>query len=391
MGFSAIRAACALLALASWAGGPVAAADFPKPLAEEPTPAVLSLPGTYPDSWMFVHDLHFNSLLDGRAAIVDIAGKDRHLKGQIQVAQFGNILATTKASEIYVAETVYARLSRGARTDVITVWDKASLAPTGEIILPGGKRGQFVTQKNAFQFTNNEKWGLVFNFTPGASVTVVDLAGRKVLGDIDIPGCSLIYPTGPRGFMSLCADGTMTSIALDAAGKISATVTSKAFNDLDKDPLFMTPAMAGRTAWFVSFHGMIRGIDLSGAAARDLGAFSMGKAEGGAPEWRPGGWQVISAAGGRLYVLMSPNGKEGSHKDGGSEVWVIDPAKKARVARIPLKNMAISIETTQQAAPLLVAARTDGSLDVYDAATGKFRQTITAVAHDPMSLTAVSR
>ncbi len=260
---------------------------LPQPLPEEPVPTVTELPERYPDSWVFVHDLHFNSLPDGRAAIVDVGAENSNLRGQILVAQFGNILPSTTRGEIYVGETFYSRLTRGERTDVITIWDTKTLAPKDEIILPGGKRGLFVTLRNSLQLTNDEKWALVFNFTPGSSVTVVDLAGRKILSDIDLPGCSLVYPTGPRGFTSLCADGTMTSIALDAAGKAGPAVTSTAFNTIDDDPLYMTPAMVGRTGWFVSFKGNLRAIDFAGAAAKDLGGFAIPKQAGGEPEMAP--------------------------------------------------------------------------------------------------------
>jgi methylamine dehydrogenase heavy chain len=379
-------AAFAALMMSAAAGH---AADYPQPLPEEPVPTVTELPERYPASWIFVHDLHFNSLPDGRAALVDVGAENSHLRGQIPVAQFGNILPSTTRGEIYVSETFYSRLTRGERTDVITIWDTKTLAPKGEIVLPGGKRGLFVTLRNSLQLTNDEKWALVFNFTPGSSVTVVDLAGRKILSDIDLPGCSLVYPTGPRGFTSLCADGTMTSMTLDAAGKAGPTVTSPVFNDIDDDPLFMTPAMVGRTGWFVSFKGNLRAIDFSGAAAKDLGSFALPKQDGGAPEWRPGGWQVVSSdRAGLLYVLMNPKGAEGSHKDGGTEAWVIDPKAKSVVRRIALKNHSVSIEATQQDKPLLVASRPDGSLDVYDAASGAFVRTIASVAHDPMTMTA---
>lgn len=380
-----MAAFAALLMMTSAAG----AADFPQPLPEEPIPTVAELPERYPDSWIFVHDLHFNSLIDGRAAIVDVAAENNHLHGQVPVAQFGSILPSTTRGEIYVGETFFSRGTRGERTDVITIWDTKTLTPKDEIVLPGGKRGLFVTLRNALQLTNDDKWALVFNFTPGSSVTVVDLDGRKILSDIDLPGCSLVYPTGPRGFTSLCGDGTMTSIALDAVGRAGSTVTSKAFNSIDDDPLFMTPAMVGRTGWFVSFKGNLRAIDFTGAAAKDLGGFAIPKQAGGEPEWRPGGWQVISAdRDGLLYVLMNPKGGEGSHKDGGTEAWVVDPKAKTLVRRIPLRNHSISIEATRQEKPLLVASRPDGSLDVYDVATGAFVRTIVDVAHDPMTMTA---
>lgn len=365
------------------------AADYPQPLPEESVPTVAELPEHYPGSWVFVQDLHFNSLPDGRAAIVDVGAENNNLRGQIPVAQFGVMLPSTTRGEIYVGETFYSRLTRGERTDVITIWDTKTLTPKDEIVLPGGKRGLFVTLRNSLQLTNDEKWALVFNFTPGASVTVVDLDARKILSDIELPGCSLVYPTGPRGFTSLCADGTMTSIALDAAGKAGPAVTSAVFNDIDDDPLFMTPAMVGRTGWFVSFKGDVRAIDFSGAAAKDLGSFALPKQDGGEPEWRPGGWQVISAdRAGLLYILMNPKSGEGTHKDGGTEAWVVDPKTKTLVRRIALRNHSVSIEVTQQEKPLLVASRPDGSLDVYDAASGAFVRTIVSVVHDPMTMTA---
>ncbi|MBK8629790.1 MAG: amine dehydrogenase [Sphingomonadales bacterium] len=384
----AASVACALPVAAQNA----APKSFPKPLAEEPIPNVLTLPEKYPASWIMVHDFNFMALADGRGAVVDVADPVNPLKGMVSIAQFGNVLLPRTKAEIYTAETYYTRLSRGERTDVITIWDKANLKPKGEIILPGGKRHQQVTYKNTFQFTNGEKWALVSNFTPAQSVTVVDLEGRKVLSEIDLPGCSLIYPTGPRGFTTFCADSTFSTLQLAEDGKLASTTTSKPVLDLDKQPLFGMPAMVGQTAWFVSYYGVVKGFDLSGAVAKPVAKpFSVGAAEGGAPEWRPGGWQVIASdATGKLYVLMSPSGREGSHKDGGTEVWVLDPAKQVRVARIPLKGPAITIEVTREAKPRLVAARVDAVVDVYDAESGAFQHTLgNTVAFNPQTLSVI--
>ena len=363
--------------------------SYPQPLVAEPTPTVAKLPSSYPLSWMIVHDLHSTSVVDGRAIIFDPAAPDRAYKGMVPVGQWGAILSAQTKPEIYVAETFYSRLIRGERTDAITIWDKATLEPKGEVILPGGKRGLFVTHRNSFQLTNDEKWALVFNFTPASSVTVVDLESRKVLSTVDLPGCTLIYPTGSRGFSSLCADGTMLSVALDGAGQPTSTVSTAAFNDIDNDPVFMTPARVGTTAWFVTFKGTIRQLDLAGSAARDRGAFALPHEKSADGEWRPGGWQVITAdAAGRLYVLMNPKGRDGQEKSGGSEVWIIDPATRQRTARLLLKNPAVSIEATARGPALLIAARHDGNLDVYDPATGTLIRTLDNMASDPLTLIA---
>jgi methylamine dehydrogenase heavy chain len=365
---------------------------FPQALAEEPIPNVITLPKTYPPSWIMVHDLNFNGLLDGRGVIVDTASPATPIKGVVQIPQFGNVLLPRSKTEIYTAETYYSRLTRGTPTDVITIWDKSTLAPIGEILLPERKRAQHVTYKNTFQFTNDEKWALVANFTPAQSVTVVDLAGRKVLGDIDVSGCSMIYPTGDRGFSTFCADSTMMTVQLGEDGKLANAVSSKPMLDIDKQPTFAMPALVGKTAWFVSYYGQIRGFDLSGPVAKPIKTpFTVGTAEGGTPEWRPSGWQVIASdASGKLYVLMSPSGREGSHKEGGSEVWVLDPATKARTARIALKGTGISIEVTREATPRLIVARADSVIDVYDAASGAFVHSLgTSVAFSPQTMSVI--
>jgi methylamine dehydrogenase heavy chain len=366
-------------------------ANYPTPLPDETIPSVSVLPEKWPKSWVLIHDLNFASILDGKLALVDTSSPDRPLKGVVRAAQFANELVSPERGEIYTSETFYSRLTRGERTDAITIWDMRTLQPKGEILLPGGKRQLSVTYPNVFQFTNGGKWALVANFTPAQSVTVVDLEGRKLLGEIDLPGCTQIYPSGERGFSSLCADGSVFSVTLDAQGKAAASHTVERFQDIDAQPLFGTPAMVGRTAWFVSYYGMVQGIDLSGAVAKPLrGAFSVGTADGGAPQWRPGGWQVIAAdARGLLYVLMSPNGKEGSHKDGGTEIWVIDPVKQARLSRIPLRGQGLSIGVTREDKPQLIVARADGVVDVHDAATGAFVRTLGAsVGANPIVITA---
>lgn len=367
----------------AWAAG----SAFPKPLAEEALPSVAKLPAEWPLSWVAMHDFHFNAIADGRVAVVDTADAVQPLKGIVRAAGWANLLISKERGELYTAETFHTRLTRGERTDAITIWDTATLQPKGEIVLPGGKRQLSVTYPHLFQLTNNGQWALVANFTPAQSVTVVDLAGRTVLGEIDLPGCSQIYPTGERGFTSLCADGSLFSVALDTTGAVVSSKSVPKVQDIDHQALFSTPAMVGKTAWFVSFHGMIQGFDLSGPVAKPLpGTFRVGTADGGLPEWRPGGWQVINAdAAGRLYVLMSPYGKEGSHKDGGSEVWVVDPVKKARTMRIALKGQTIAIALTRESTPHLVAARADGVIDIFDAATGAFVRTLGAtVANNPI-------
>ena len=184
----------------------------------------------------------------------------------------------------------------------------------------------------------------------------------------------------------------MFSVSLDEAGKVATSTTLKGVQDIDNQALFSMPATIGMTTWFIGQRGLVQGFDLSGPVAKLIpGAFSVGTADGAAPEWRPSGWQVINAdAAGHLYVLMNPNGKEGSHKDGGTEVWVFDPMAKTRLARIALHGQSVAIAVTREDRPHLVAARGDGVIDIYDAGTGAFAHTLGAsVAYNPIVITPI--
>jgi methylamine dehydrogenase heavy chain len=367
-------------------------ANYPTPLPEEPIPNVEKLPSTYPATWFYAHDLAFYSILDGKVVILDAAAETKEYKGQIGAGQMATFIASRTKPELYVAETFYSRRIDGERSDYLTVYDKSTLAKIAEVELPGGKRGQFVTQKNAMQLIDDEKKMLIFNFTPAASVTVVDLVDRKVLNEINVPGCSLVYPTGKSSFSTFCADGGMATFALDADGQVTSEHRTKPFQNIDDDPLFMKTVAVGKTNYFVSFKGRVQPIDFSGDKPKVGKAWSLVNKEDAAANWRPGGWQILTAdAAGRLYVLMHEGGVDGSHKNGGSEVWVMDLKKQTRVARLPLKTWAISIEATQSDPGYLVAVNADMDLDIYQLPDGTHLRTLgDKVAGTPFVLHPVS-
>jgi len=229
-----------------------------------------------------------------------------------------------------------------------------------------------------FAFTDDERLGLVFNFTPASSVTIVDLVKRKVLGEVEIPGCSLIYPTGPRGFSTLCASGTLLSLSLSAEGKVVARSESKPFNVIDTDPLFTWSATLGGVRYFPTMLGHVQPIDTHADAAAVLPQWSLVSAEDAAAHWRPSGWQPVAGDGDKtLYVLMQPDAREGSYKDPGSEVWVFDVANKVRTQRLRLVHPGSSIALTHSAQPLLLV-QSGERLDVYDPRSGSLVRSLNA-------------
>ncbi len=364
-----------------------AGTDFAMPLPLEPVPQVLTLPAQYPPSWMFLHDVHFASLMDGRLALVDLAAGSSNLKAQVPASQLAGFLMSTARRELYVAETFYSRGTRGERTDVVTIHDMGTLAIKGEIVLPPGRRGLFIPLKTTFQMSGDGRYGFLFNFTPAASVTMIDLQERRAVRDIDVPGCALIYPTGARNFATLCSDGTLSTIEVSETGAVASQQQSERFNDLDRDPMFMFHAMLDGVAYSPTFLGDVRPIDLRARQARVLPAWPLGSQQEKDSGWRPSGWQVVAGDDQqRLYVLMQPDGQEGSHKQGGTEVWVYDVAGRKRVQRIALTERSTSIEVTRGDKPRLAATR-GALIDVYDAATGQLERSLGAqIAHDPLVL-----
>ncbi len=359
-------------------------------LASEPIPNIVRLPSVYPAHWVFVHDMNFPALLAGKLVIVDPTAENRHYKGAVGAAQMASFRAARTRSEFYVAETFHARGTDGARTDVISIYDKASLRKTGEILLPAGRRGQFVTQRDSFSLSGDERFAFVFNFTPAASVGVVDLEARQVRSEIPVPGCVLAYPTGRRGFSSLCGNGTMVSYALDGKGEIVERHISARFNDIDDDPLFLKRATVGGIAYFPTYGGRIRPIDLTGSAAKVLKPWSLLDEADRAAGWRPGGWQLISAdAHGRLHVLMHEGAEAGGHERPGSEVWVFNPERHARIRRIHLVSPGVSIEAVGKKQIWLVVVNEAMELDVYDAQSGRWLRRIGGgLANSPFALQA---
>jgi len=358
-----VRLAGALLAAAiSFAAR---ATDFPKPLPAEPTLRVQTLPEHYPTGWAFLN------YAGDRIELRNVGSDERDVKGNLQAHDSATLLIGTQRHELYVADTVWARGVRGPRTDFITVYDAKTLNPVGEIVLPGGKRALITAMEGLSALTDDERMALIFNFTPASSVTVVDLVNRQVLGEIDIPGCMLVYPTGTRGFSSLCSSGTLLTVELDEKGGAARRSESKPFNPLDTDPLFTQSALVDGIRYFPSLHGRIQPIDLRGETVKLLPDWSL---LGGADQsggWRPAGWQLLTSDESRfLYVLMQPKAHEGSHKDPSAEVWVYDVSSHQRVRRLHLRRPGSSIAMTHTTpAQLLVQA--DDRLDVYDPQDGR--------------------
>ena len=359
-----------------------AAADF----APEPMNVNLSLPATYPEHWLVVHDATFFHMREGRYLFVDpqadtVGGQVRGMLSADFIAHYEQSAAR---GEHYVIESFFSRGGRGGeRTDVVTIYDAQNLDVSGEVIIPPRKLSS-MPERLATALVAEDKLLVVYNFTPGQSLTVVDLEKREFVAEHGIAGCSLAIPTGDSGVTSLCSDGAFLTTTLSDDGASAASVRSAAVFADQSDPMFEKAGITGGVAYFPTFKGDVLPVDLSGDAAVPGERWPLASAEEKAAGWRPGGWQVVAADHlGRLYVLMNPNGTDGSHKDGGGEVWVFDAAAKKRIMRIPLPNWGISVGVSNAEQPLMVVTNGELQLETYNTATGEMDRTLVVSTQTP--------
>ncbi len=348
---------------------------------------VQTLPVPYPNDWVIVHDIAFDHMSMGRFMVLDTNGGEikEYFKGTFDGGFIAAFTQARNKPEMYVLEHYYDRGTRGNRTDVLTIYDKATLTPIDEIILddPKLKRAEILVSKFVISLIDNGRFLLFYSFTPGTFVTVVDLEQRKVVNGVQLPTCAGIYPTGARGFSSLCGNGSMVSFQLDENGQVSEQGSIEPFFNVDEDALFERPAIIGGTGYFPSFSGNVQEIDLTGATAGLGEQWSLLNEADRQQNWRPGGaWLAATDSTGRLYLLMHPDGGEGSHDNPGTEIWVYDVAGKTRVQRIPLALPAIAFDITTGDTPKIVTTNIEMNLEVYDARSGEQLNTIADFYHN---------
>jgi methylamine dehydrogenase heavy chain len=349
-------------------------AATPAPLqAEQPHTEKLGAPTPH---WLLVTDVNFMGYLDGKVYLFD--GDTGKMLGMLSVGTWANAVEIAPDfSALYVPELYYSRGTRGERTEVLTTYDTTELKPVGEVIIPP-KRATGIPHRAYQGMTDDGRFVLIANMTPATSVSVVDVVAQKFVGEIDISGCNLIYPTGNRSFVSLCGDGTLQRIELDDTGKLAGRSHTKKFFDPDKDPITEKASRAGDTWYFFSFDGQVYPVTIERDDVKPQKPWPLfDKAESKA-NWKIGGDQFNAAHAptGQLYVAVHQGGPY-SHKEPGTQVWVYDVAKREAIARYPLEHPASNIAVTKDAKPLLATdSPARPAIDVYDALSGQFQRTI---------------
>lgn len=346
-------------------------------------PNVATLPAQYPDSWIYVREF-LDPIVDGYS-VIDVADEQDPYKGFIQAGYISSILVPRTRPEVLVATTVRERTGTGKRTDFLAFTNKQNLKTDREIILPEDKRAIVAAGLTRMQLSADEKFVFIFNFTPATSVTVVDLDRRQIVGEVDIPGCTLIYPTGRRSFTSLCGDGSMTTFVLDAAGHVTHENRLEQINDFEHDSLYSEPARIGKIFYFSTLGGNVQPIDMSIDAPKALSKWALISPEDKAAGWVTGIGEyntsdLAADDQNRLYVRVRQTADAAKGRAETTEVWVYDVANKKRVARIPLVHGGSTIAVTHGRPYLVVTPDPDpvigAGLDVYDGISGKLLRQI---------------
>jgi methylamine dehydrogenase heavy chain len=371
-----------------------ATAAYPAPSGGAPPPPLpaehLTLERLPPRSphWVYVVDYAFDNEIDARVHLYD--GDSHRRLGQVGAGYLPGVNLSPDRATIVVTTTYFARGSHGTRTDVVEFTDNTTLATTGEIVLPP-KRLQATPTPFNIAYSADGRFVYVAYLTPAASFGVLDPAKGAVLAEIDTAGCVMVIPSGPNRVSSLCESGRLLSVTLDAQGHEAARTMSAPFFDPDHDPVFVQGIVSAHGYAFLSFLGEVHEVDLAAPEPMFATPWSLVSAAERGDGWRPGGEQVgaIHRALGRLFVPMHRGG-EGSHKDGGTEMWVFDLASHRRVARWRLKSAGLApvgaVEVSQDAAPVVFAATEAGELAVLDAGTGHVRHVEKHICRSPWQL-----
>ena len=354
-------------------------------LRAEPEGVVEQLPrpGAH---WVWVNDVSFFAFPDGRAFVVD--GDRGKLLGMLSTGYgFTGVLVPKAGGVVYSPETYFSRGTRGTRTDVVTIYDAARLLPLGEIEIPP-KRASVMPMPGAQALTDDDRFLLIYNFTPAQSVTVVDTRSRKFVGEIETAGCALVYPTGPRRFFSICGDGALLETSLTDTGTLAHRARTTELIDVLNDPLSEKGVRRGDTWLFASFEGMLHPLHATNAGVKAERTWPLFTAQELAQHWRTGGLQhlAVHAGSGRLFAIVHQGGPE-THKDLGEQVWVYDLASHKHVQTIPTRNKIGSIQVSQDGQPLLFTCSLESNrLDIYDATSGKYLRSVEQLGQTPTML-----
>ncbi|MBS4074023.1 amine dehydrogenase [Ameyamaea chiangmaiensis] len=312
-------------------------------------------------------------------------GDTAQILGTLPGDLISNAAFSPDGKTFYVAVTMWARGDHGPREDFLRAYDAHTLALVKEIELP--PRALAVYKIQNMDLSQDGHWAYIFDMSPATGITVIDLKAGKVVRTVDTPGCALVFPWKSGGLSSLCGDGSLTNVAVDASGAAKVSHVAPFF-DANNDPVFEQSPIDRHAgiAFFITYTGKV--FETSLGATPTIGTPWTLSAAAGQPvattgvqdvAWRPGGKEPFAyqRATRQLYALMHM-GTYWTHKREGNEIWVYDTTAHTLLRRIALPADCVGIAVSQDQHPLLYALTGEGKAFVMDAASGKVLHTIDA-------------
>ena len=352
----------------------------------ESMPESIVLPADPNPHWVWVSDVVFHHMADGKAYLVD--GDTGRFLGMLSTGMgFVGLELPSDYAQIYSPETYFSRGTRGERTDVITFYDPRELKPTGEVVIPP-KRFPGMPTHNHSAITDDDRFLIVYNFTPAQSVSVIDVRERRLVGETETAGCALVLPSGDRRFQMMCGDGSLLTVTLNDQGEVTAKQRNEPFFDPQADWVTEKAVRFEDTWIFVSFKGNVYPVDVSAERPKPGPVWSLFNQAEREASWRPGGLQhlAVHQTSGKLYALVHQGG-DGSHKDPGQDVWVYDLKTQRQLQRIELDKLSTAIEVSKDDTPLLFSIFIGNpTLDIYDAVSGKYLRSVEEIGLTPTLL-----
>ena len=360
------------------------------PLSKDIFGSVTTLPDTPHPHWVWVYDMAADSMPDGRAYLYD--GDTARLLGMLSTGYSFNALNIPgHYRELYSAETYYSRTTRGERTDVVSIYDPFLLTPLAEVEIPA-KRASTLPRLADSALTDDDRFMAVFNLTPAASLSIVDVTQRRFAGEVMTSGCTMAYGAGDRRFFALCSDGSVLLVTLDETGKQAGTQKSEPFFNPLEDPILEAGVRHGDTWYFMSVLGKVYPVAITTDGPTFPDTWWYLDEQDKKANWRIGGMHPVALHNGRqhLYLVMH-QGDFYTYENPGPEIWVYDLATQKKINRITTRQSSLSIAVSQDDNPLLYAITEDlSAMDIYDASTGEFLRSAAELGITPFLLEPVA-
>ncbi|MFT4875044.1 MAG: methylamine dehydrogenase heavy chain [Congregibacter sp.] len=333
------------------------------------------------DHWFSVRGSEIAYLIDGDEGTV---------QGTLTLSMFSPALEPhLAAGRIYSYGSFYTRTFYGDRTDVVLIFDLDSALPIKEIEIPPKSAG--IGHSGMIGLIEDRFIG-VWNITPAMSVSVVDTADERFVGEISTPGCAGVYPVD-AGFIMACGDGRVQYVRLDSVGEEVDRLRSEVFFSVTDDPVFDYAVPTPEGWMFMSLEGHVYEVAVKDGAVNVSEPWSINPADeedaadiNGVPidpddNWRISGRQAFAynAEANLLVTLMHEGGGQETFEDPGTQVWAFSTKtqRRAYVLELDEETKGVSVELTADEEPLLIIAPAKGGeLLIHDGVSSRLLRTM---------------